>query len=425
MKICKFVEGSFIPSFDGASQRFAHVSKNLSDLGVDLTVIHCYRGWSDLDTIKNQNFKTIAVSPKYYYHDYSVVDKIIKSIKPDVVEMNDMELLMSTGLYINKKFKIPLVYEAHFVSSVLVKNVTKNDKAVPLEKANEKIVSQIVSGIVCFTNVDKKDFVESTKIDPKRIKVIPLGSNLDRIKFRKVTQKDKTVLFLGNMYFQPNHDAVDEIVNNIAPLVFEKNKNVNFRFVGDVPDVLKRKYQSKRVIFQGRVEDINQVFKDVRVCIVPVTAGGGMRVKILTYMASGIPIISTKVATNGIHCNRFISIANNPIEFADKVIEIMSDLPKSLNQGRQAYLEAVKNHSWKEISKKSLFFYEAVVKKPVFSSAFSPIKVETEPFWLIETIQKGRFKKLKINQENIYILGRGHMETLKQSRLNSKNILAN
>lgn len=423
MKICKFVEGSFIPSFDGASQRFVHISKNLSSLGVDLTIVHCYRGWSDLNIIKTQNFKTITVSPKYYYHDYSVVDKIIRSIKPDVVEMNDMELLMSTGLYINNKFKIPLVYEAHFVSSVLVKNVAKNSKTIPLEKIYEKMVAKIISGIICFTNIDKKDLLMSMKIDPKRIRVIPLGSDFDTIKFRKVTEKDNTVLFLGNMYFQPNQEAVNDIVNKIVPLVFEKNKNVNFRFVGDVSDILREKYESEKVVFQGRVQDINQAFKDVRVCIVPVMTGGGMRVKILTYMASGIPIISTKVAASGIHYERFLNIANNPIEFANKIVEIMNDLPGSIDQGKQAYLEALKNHSWKEIGQKSLSFYKTIIKKPIFSS-LSPINVKTEPFWLTETIQKGRFKKITIDQENVCILGYGHMEITKSNNLN-KNILTN
>lgn len=422
MKICKFVEGSFIPSFDGASQRFTNVSKNLSNMGVDLTIVHCYRGWSDLNTIKTQNFRTIAVSPKYYYHDHSVVDKIIGSIKPDIVEMNDMELLMSTGLYINKKYKIPLIYEAHFVSSVLVKNVAKNSKTISLEKNHEKTVAKIVSGITCFTNIDKKDLLMSMKIDPKRVRVIPLGSDFDTIKFKKVTKKDNTVLFLGNMYFQPNQEAVDDIVNNIAPRVLEKNKNVNFRFVGDVPDAIRNKYQSEKFVFLGRVPDINQAFEDIRVCIVPVKIGGGMRVKILTYMASGIPIISTKVAAGGIRYKRFINIAENSVEFANKIVEVINDLPKSINQGRQAYQEALKNHSWKEIGRKNLSFYKTVAKKPIISS-LSPVVVKTEPFWLTETIQKGRFKKITTNQESVYILGRGYMETVNPENLNHENIL--
>jgi len=424
MKICKFIEGSFIPSFDGASQRFASISKNLSNKGIDLTIIHCYRGWSNLNIIKNEKFKTIAVSPKYYYHDYSVVDKIISQIKPDLVEMNDMELIMSTGAYINKKYKIPIIYEAHFVSSVLAKDVTKNTNVVKLERLHEKKVTKIVSGIICFTEIDKKDLIMSTKMDSKRIRVIPLESDLNTIKFKKVTQKDNIVLFLGNMYFQPNHEAVENIVNNIAPLVFKKNKKIIFRFVGDVPDILRKKYQNKKIIFKGRVEDINQVFKDVRVCIVPVMTGGGMRVKILTYMASGVPIISTKVAAAGIHYKRFMNIANNSAQFAKKIIEIINDLSKSINQGKLAYLEALKNHSGKAIAQKNISFYKTIIKKPIISS-FRPVKVTADPFWLTETIQKGRFKKIEIDQEKIYILGRGNMKIRKSDNFDYKDILFN
>lgn len=421
MKICKFIEGSFMPSFDGASQRFASISKNLSNLGVDLIIVHCYRGWSDLNIIKNQNFRTIAISPKYYYHDHTIIDKIIRSIKPDIIEMNDMELLMSTGLYINKKFKIPLIFEAHFVSSILTKDVTKDNNAVNLEKEHEKMVTKIVSGIICFTSIDKKNFLKSTEIDPKRIEVIPLESDLETIKYRKVTNDDKSILFLGNMYFQPNQEAVEDIVNNIAPIVLKKNRDVNFKFVGDVPDNIRKKYESERIIFKGRVNDINKVFEGVRVCIVPVKTGGGMRVKILTYMASGIPIISTKIAADGIHYKKFINIAENPTEFANKIIEIINNLEKSKRQGKVAYSEALKNHLGKNIAQKGINFYKTIIKKPIFSS-LSHINVELEPFWLTETIQKGRFKKVRIGEEKIYVLGHGYKKLYKPKNLDPEKI---
>jgi glycosyltransferase involved in cell wall biosynthesis len=410
MKICKFVEGSFIPSFDGASQRFSNISKNLSNIGVDLTVVHCYRGWSDLNTIKDQNFNTIAISSKYYYYDHSVVDKIMSLIKPDLVEMNDMELLMSTGLYINQKFKIPLLYEAHFVSSVLVKGFTSDPSAILPEKLNEKKVSEIVSGIVFFTDIDKKDFIESTKSDLNLIDVIPLGSDLDNVEYRKVTDDDNVILFLGNMYFQPNQDAVEEIVNEIAPSVLKRSKNVSFRFVGDVPEHIKQKYQSDQFVFTGRLKDINDAFKGVRVCIVPVKTGSGMRVKILTYMASGIPIVSSKIAADGINYQKFLNIADTPSEFSDKIVKILNDLSKSQLQGKMARIEANSSHSWKEIAKKNLAFYEAVLQRPVYS-ILKPMKVKMEPFWLTETIEKGRFEKVEIDQEIIYFLGSNRMIT--------------
>jgi polysaccharide biosynthesis protein PslH len=424
MKICKFVEGSFIPSLDGASHRFENISKNLSDLSVDLTIVHCYRGWSDLETISNQNFRTFAIPSKYYYRDYSVVDRIIKSIRPDLVEMNDIELLMSTGLYVNNKFKVPLVFEAHFVSSVFVKDVAKSKKAVILTKKHERFVTKIVSGITCFTDIDKKDLVASTKIDPNRIGVIPLGSDLANVKFRKISDSDNKILFLGNMYFQPNQEAVEVIINKIAPLVFKNNNKVSFKFVGDVPGDIRRRYQSERVEFLGRVADINEAFKDVRVCIVPVKTGGGMRVKILTSMASGVPIISTKIAADGISYGKFINIASSTEEFAEKILEVINNLPKSLKQGKEAYQKAKKNYSWREIAKKNISFYKTVIKHPIESN-LTPIKVDTMPYWLDETIQKGRFSKVKIDEREIHVLGYKQHHVINQNEFNDLEAFTN
>lgn len=107
-----------------------------------------------------------------------------------------------------------------------------------------------------------------------------------------------------------------------------------------------------------------------------------------------------------------MNTAENPQGFANKIIELINDFPKSIKQGKQAYEKALKNYSWREIGKKTLDFYKEIIKNPVFSS-LRPIKIKTEPFWLSETIQKGRFKKNEIDQEKIYILGQGKIRSVK------------
>lgn len=408
MKICKFIEGSFMPSFDGASQKFEHITKNLSSI-TDLTVIHCYRGWSDLNVIKKQNFITFAIPPTYYYYNFSVINKIISSVKPDLIEMNDPELLVSTGLYLSNKFKIPLVYDAHFVSSVLVKKITNNNSISIPEESIEKIISQIVSGATCFTDIDKQDLLRSTQLEPKRIRVIPFGANFDEIRYRNTTRKDNVILFLGNMYFQPNQEAVEMIVNEIAPLVLNKNKNLIFKFVGDVPSGIVNKYNHKNIIFEGRLDDINKAFENVGVCISPVRIGGGVRVKILTYMASGAPIISSKAAVAGIKYKNFINIAETPQEFADKILDIFKHPSRYYGKSQAAYKEAFENHSWNKIAYKNVNFYKSIIKNPVYSS-LKPQKLTKEPYWLEETIQRGRFKNIKINNNFGYVLGKGRIQ---------------
>lgn len=78
---------------------------------------------------------------------------------------------------------------------------------------------------------------------------------------------------------------------------------------------------------------------------------------------------------------------------------------------RHAYLEAKKIYSWKKIAKENLSFYKYVLKRPIYSD-FEPVVSVSEPFWLLETIQKGRFKRVNIDQSNIYILGNGKQHVL-------------
>ena len=52
IKLAVFVDGDFIPSYDGASNRFHYLSRYLSKQGIDLTIFHGYRGWSNISLIK-------------------------------------------------------------------------------------------------------------------------------------------------------------------------------------------------------------------------------------------------------------------------------------------------------------------------------------------------------------------------------------
>jgi glycosyltransferase involved in cell wall biosynthesis len=85
--------------------------------------------------------------------------------------------------------------------------------------------------------------------------------------------------------------------------------------------------------------------------VVPLRAGGGMRVKILDAWARGIPIVSTTIGAEGITYNSGtdILIADTPEEFSRAVSQVLidNDLAKRLSQyGR----ETLENHyDWKKV----------------------------------------------------------------------------
>lgn len=407
MEIVKFAEGSFIPALDGASERFSQVSKNLARQGAGLTVVHCYRGWSDLGKIAEQGFATYAVSPKYYYQDHSVADSIIERVGPDVIEMNDIELMMATGVHLSKKYKTPLVFDAQFVTSVLLQGLNAPAEAIEAERRQERALGKVISGAVCFTDLDKRQFVESTEIEEERAHIIPLGSDTETIKSREIKNTDKTVVFIGNMFYEPNSEAVEFAGDKVIPAVLAANPDANFRFVGDAPQHLKDKYASDKTVFTGRIHDINEAFAGARVCIAPIQTGGGMRVKILTYMATGVPVVATSIGSEGVSDLSAIRIGDNAAEFTDQINSLLNDLPKSVALGQHARNVVSRDHSWGSIARDCINLYSQVLEKPIVANV-DPVPVLREPFWLSETIEKGRHKRHDIDPEAIYALGYGY-----------------
>jgi glycosyltransferase involved in cell wall biosynthesis len=80
------------------------------------------------------------------------------------------------------------------------------------------------------------------------------------------------------------------------------------------------------IVITGYVEDPTPYFADSAVFIVPLRAGGGMRVKILNALAMGIPVVSTTVGCEGINVTHGenIVIADTPEDFAAGVVGLIN-----------------------------------------------------------------------------------------------------
>lgn len=404
MKICKFVEGSFIPSMDGASTRFRLVAKHLQKNGIEVVIIHCYRGWSNLRQIQAQSFKTYAIPEKCYYNAEWLLSKIIYKEKPDIIEIDDVESINSVGLKIHRQTKIPIVFDAQFVSSMLLRELGTPFKRIVEKERLERRLKDIISGAICFTELDKLDLFRLTHIPKEKIQVIPLAVDPDEIKPQKINKTSRNILFLANMYYEPNSRAVDLIANVIAPVILKKFPHLKFKFVGDCPKDLKNKYESSSIIFTGRIPDINNVFKDVRLCIAPIKEGGGMRVKVLTYMAVGLPVVSSSVGIAGIDHGGCIKVSDDTNIFIHEMIKLLSSIKLSLKMGRRGRKLIEKEFNWIKVSGKCKLLYEDVVANSLKSSRV-PLQIKTRPYWLTETIEKGRFQDKKIGNTKYFILG--------------------
>ncbi|MDQ6904344.1 MAG: glycosyltransferase family 4 protein, partial [Bacteroidota bacterium] len=135
----------------------------------------------------------------------------------------------------------------------------------------------------------------------------------------KYSIADDEVLFLFNGAFdyQPNLDAVKNIIDKINPLFIRENVAYKIFICGkNLPaemDELK-KYKDKNIIYTGFVDDISIYFKGTDIFLNPVTDGGGIKTKLVEAIGYNLNAVSTLNGAIGVEedlCNGKLLLCEN------------------------------------------------------------------------------------------------------------------
>ena len=142
--------------------------------------------------------------------------------------------------------------------------------------------------------------------------------------------KNPIIFFQGNFFWLQNVEAAQEIINKIYPLLIKKNPKVNLVIAGqNASKIGKVKDKNIKIIdiAPSDTDTVKRLFKEATLFIAPIFGPGGTRLKILAAMGSGIPVITTLTGVEGLDLknNVHILIAKDPIEFVDKINNILKN----------------------------------------------------------------------------------------------------
>lgn len=159
-----------------------------------------------------------------------------------------------------------------------------------------------------------------------------------------------TLLFVGNMSFTPNVDAVVFFSQSILPLL---PRNLRLRIVGRRPDTPNTESKLERLTDSGRVEIFYDVehcgphYTDALAAIVPLRMGGGTRIKILEAFAHHCPVVSTSKGCEGLPVlnGTELLIADSPSDFAAACVELAQSAPVREKLVKAAHTFLVNNNS--------------------------------------------------------------------------------
>jgi glycosyltransferase involved in cell wall biosynthesis len=95
------------------------------------------------------------------------------------------------------------------------------------------------------------------------------------------------LVFVGNMNYPPNRDAVVWFARQVIPIIEESVSDVAFDVIGPnaAPDLISE--LRGRVTFRGFIDDLRDALGHYDVSVAPIRFGGGTKLKVLEALSTG------------------------------------------------------------------------------------------------------------------------------------------
>ena len=263
-----------------------------------------------------------------------------------------------------KKNNVKIIFDSHNVEYKLLK-----------ESINILPWYQKISGAYILSHLKKLEIEASSVADTvlacsiedatffktHNTHTYVISNGVNSKEFEPLTNhQNPTLIFTGNINYPPNADAVKYYLTDIHPIIKKAIPHIEVIIIGAEKSWLQNLgLGDDTIVPHGFVDDVRPYLYRSSIGICPVRYGSGTRIKILTYMAAGLPVVSTSKGAEGVayENGRDIIISNDAREFADNIIHLLQNTEFRQKIAQQGHEFIKKNFDWDEIGKKLLPLY--------------------------------------------------------------------
>lgn len=216
---------------------------------------------------------------------------------------------------------------------------------------SEKFALENADFLVAVTPEDA-DFLQ--RLYPRQLHIIPTCISqleiIDKVEKNKVQAEPGCVGFLGYFGHYPNIDSMKWYLQKIHPHVADAVPGYKLLIIGAGDTSPLQELADERVRFTGWVDDVIPYIQQSSVCILPLITGAGIRGKLNQYSVTGRPSVSTTIGNKGLNYQHGISvmIADKASEFADALIQLLTDEEQNLAMARAAETHARTHFTWSD-----------------------------------------------------------------------------
>ena len=227
--------------------------------------------------------------------------------------------------------------------------------AASIRNASEELVFiQKVDEVVCVSRADAAFLRALTS--SRHIRGVDTG--VSQFEFKealepsyettKAANKHVSVIYVAYFGSETNVLALRWYLEHVHPLVKTHVPDYTLLVVGRGDLSSFSKYRDKSIKFVGEVPTIAPYIKEARVSIAPALGGSGFRGKVNQYAVLGCPCVVSSIAFKGLSYQDGVSIfvAESPELFANRCIQLLTDLELNDRMGKAARQLCMERYSW-------------------------------------------------------------------------------
>ncbi|MEQ1633314.1 MAG: glycosyltransferase [Planctomycetota bacterium] len=152
------------------------------------------------------------------------------------------------------------------------------------------------------------------------------------------------VLFFGSYRHDPNPEAAAHVAREVLPRIRQKVPDAELWLAGPDCDRIAPLAGLPGVRVVGFREDLRALFADVRLVLTPMYSGGGFRMKSLTALAHGIPVVTNALGARGLVVPaKARVVAESDDDLAAAAVALLRDERLAAAAGNAAHAFAVAN----------------------------------------------------------------------------------
>ncbi|HUB94033.1 MAG TPA: glycosyltransferase family 4 protein [Verrucomicrobiae bacterium] len=343
-RVGMFFDGPFFPIRNGACYTIHNLMRALGDTtAFGVNFFNCFRGWDKIEAYFQRNFSSTFLTPNDYFKDTGVLEQALVDQGIQIAHFFDTEVLTTIAPLL-RKLGIKIVLETQNIDHVLLERLQVSTHEIAKARDIQIEALKIADFNLFRSDIDMEWGV---KLGARPATTATYRGGIWANDFTFKTRKDaKKLVFLGHMFYQPNENALHAIIAEILPKL---SKDYTLTVIGITPPKIIDQYKNlHNVIFLKGVDDLDGTLQSYDIALAPLLEGSGTRLKLLDYLASGLPVIATTLAAEGLDAeiSDLMTIEDDLEMYANRILEIASNTSYYQSRAQQGRKFVEQKYNW-------------------------------------------------------------------------------